>query len=641
MKLRAKITLIIAGVVAGYALLDHALQRWILQPRFDELERRTAQTDAQRVRRALTAELAALEARCSEWAAWNETCAFVAGSRDTSDPERARHVADFRDRNLGLEAFRQSRIDLLYLVDSDGSVRFGRVRDLESGAELKLAELNFERLNPGHPFLLQPGRGGAEESRQVAGLVLTELGPMFVASRPLDCGEGGSVILGRILSPAVLAQLADRTEVRFDVLRLDRELPARDAAVLDEATASVEPVVEPRDEHALDAWVALDDLRGRPALLVRASLPRSISAGGADALRYALISTIAAGLLLLFILLAVLRRAVIDPIARLTAHAVEIGRTDDYGRKVALARDDELGVLSREFESMMGKLETSRAQLVDTARAAGMSEIATGILHNVGNVLNSVNVSSGQIAHRLKGTRLPKLLKLAELVRDKGENFGSFVATDPKGKHVAPFLLDVTEALRQEHEELGDEARALQEGVEHIAKLVQSQQELAGHNELLEPVEIAPQVELAWSLVSRGLGAGIAPVLERSIPELGRVLVDRHRLVQVLVNLLKNACESVAEAGRKPGRIEVRVERSGERLTLAVSDDGHGFDETTGSQLFRHGFTTKPTGHGFGLHSCANAATEMGGSLTARSDGPGRGATFVLDIAAPAQRAAA
>ncbi len=147
MKLRAKITLIIAGVVAGYALLDHALQRWILQPRFDELERRTAQTDAQRVRRALTAELAALEARCSEWAAWNETCAFVAGSRDTSDTERARHVADFRDRNLGLEAFRQSRIDLLYLVDSDGSVRFGRVRDLESGAELKLAELNFERLN--------------------------------------------------------------------------------------------------------------------------------------------------------------------------------------------------------------------------------------------------------------------------------------------------------------------------------------------------------------------------------------------------------------------------------------------------------------------------------------------------------------
>ncbi|NUP97403.1 MAG: HAMP domain-containing protein [Planctomycetaceae bacterium] len=641
MKLRAKITLIVAGVVASYALLDHALQRWIVQPRFDELERRTAQTDASRVRRALTAELSALEARCSEWAAWNETCAFVAGARDDSDPERTRRVAEFRERNLGLEAFRQSRIDLLYLVDADGSVRFGRVRDLESGAELRLAELDFDRLTPGHPFLLQPGRAGAAESRQVGGLVLTGLGPMFVASRPLACGEGGSVILGRILSPSVLETLAARTEVPFEVLRLDGELPARDADVLDEATASVEPVVATRDEHALDAWVALDDLRGRPALLVRATLPRSISASGSDALRFALVSTIAAGMLLLFVLLAVLRRAVIDPIARLTDHALEIGRTDDYGRKVALERDDELGVLSRELESMMGKLETSRAQLVDTARAAGMSEIATGILHNVGNVLNSVSVSSGQIAHRLKESRLPKLLKLAELVRDKGENLGAFIANDPKGKHVAPFLLDVSEALRQEREELEEESRALQEGVEHIAKLVQSQQELAGHKELLEPVELGPQVALAWSLVSRGLGPGLAPQFEDSIPDLGRVLVDRHRLVQVLVNLLKNACESVRDAGRRPGRITVGVERSGERLSITVSDDGLGFDEATGAQLFRHGFTTKPGGHGFGLHSCANAATEMGGSLSARSDGPGRGATFVLEIHAPARRAAA
>ena len=641
MNLRAKITLIVAGVVTGYALLDHALQRSIVQPRFDELERRSAQTDAQRVRRALTAELTALEARCSEWAAWNETCAFVAGSRDDSDPERERRVADFRERNLGLAAFRQSRIDLLYLVDADGTVRFGRVRDLESGAELRLAELDFERLTPGHPFLLQPGRAGAAESRQVGGLALTELGPMFVASRPLECGEGGSVILGRILSPAVLAQLSERTEVPFEVLRLDRELPPIDAAVLAETTASVEPVVATRSEAALDAWVALDDLRGRPALLVRASLPRSISASGADALRFALISTIAAGMLLLLVLLTVLRRAVVDPIARLTAHAVEIGRSDDYGRKVALARDDELGVLSREFESMMGKLETSRAQLVDTARAAGMSEIATGILHNVGNVLNSVSVSSGQIAHRLGETRLPKLLKLAELVRDKGENLGPFIANDPKGKHVAPFLLDVTEALRQEHEQLADESRALQEGVEHIARLVQSQQEVAGHKELLEAVELGPQVALAWSLVSRGLTTGPAPLFEESIPELGRVLVDRHRLVQVLVNLLKNACESVRDAGRAPGRVSVRVERNGERLTFTVSDDGLGFDAATGAQLFRHGFTTKTGGHGFGLHSCANAATEMSGTLSANSDGPGRGANFVLEIAAPARRAAA
>jgi signal transduction histidine kinase len=408
---------------------------------------------------------------------------------------------------------------------------------------------------------------------------------------------------------------------------------------LAEVTASVEPVLRARDEATIDGYASLDDLRGRPALLVHATLPREISTGGREALRYALVSTVAAGLLLLAVLLTLLRKTVVAPLGVLTRHAVEIGKSDDYGRAIALDRGDEIGVLSREFERMMRKLERSRAELVDTARAAGMSEIATGILHNVGNALNSVGVSTELIEAKLRSSRQQKLDKLAELVRSQGDKFGEFVAHDPRGRHVAPFLLEVANGLREEHAQLADEVRTLASGVEHIRALVAAQQDFARASELRESVELDALVDMAWGIVERAT-SGKLPELVRELEPLGRVPVQRHKLVQVLVNLLKNACESIAAAGRQPGRVTVVLRARSGQIELEVRDDGLGISAEHLPQLFRHGFTTKSDGHGFGLHSCANAATEMGGAIRVHSDGPGRGASFVLALPL-AQREAA
>jgi signal transduction histidine kinase len=121
------------------------------------------------------------------------------------------------------------------------------------------------------------------------------------------------------------------------------------------------------------------------------------------------------------------------------------------------------------------------------------------------------------------------------------------------------------------------------------------------------------------------------------IEDLGRVRLDRHKLVQVLVNVIKNARESVDASGGA-GRVTVRALRDGERLRIDVVDDGAGIAAENLARVFNHGFTTKSGGHGFGLHSSANAATEMGGRLGAASAGLGRGATFTLDL--PLERAA-
>jgi signal transduction histidine kinase len=637
MSLRSKIALVVALVVLGYALGDHLIQRAIVLPRFEALERDEARKEATRVERALLAEVDALDARCSEWATWTETCAFLAGCRDRAETGSRERIQRFEAANLGLESFQRSRIDLLYVVDRDGTVHWGKVRDLDGGGELQLKELAFSKLSINHPYLREPDQAPDELPRPIRGLTLTDLGPMFLASRPITCtNEGdwsGTLILGRLLSEPVLAALSARTESRFSVLRLDQALPPAEAALFDQVTSSAVPIVEERDDDRLEAYVTIDDLRMRPALLVRTEIERSISRSGADAARYALVSTVAAGFLLLGVLLAFLRRTVVDPLSALTRQAVEIGRTDDTSRRLALTRPDEIGVLSREFDRMLGELETSRAQLVDSARTAGMSEIATGILHNVGNVLNSVNVSAGMVAQRVQGSKLPKLERLLEMVEAQGEDLARFLETHPKGKHVVPFLGEVTRTLRGDHDEIEREVRSLGTGIEHIRRLVEAQQELAGKSELRELVDVAAQVELAWGIVGRSSGGRAGPELVREIEDLGRVRLDRHKLVQVLVNLFKNACEAIEESGRDRGRVWVRVRRDGDqRLSIEVADDGVGIAPANLTRVFRHGFTTKPNGHGFGLHSCANAATEMGGDIRAASPGPGRGASFVLRL---------
>ncbi len=623
MQLRTRITLVVALVVLAYALGDLALQRFIVYPRFVELEARDAQTDVLRVERALDAEVATLDSRCAEWASWDEANAFVAQTKTGSS---------FAEHSLSAGSLRASRIDLLYLVDREGRVRFGEIRNPTSGERVRLPELDLEQLSPGHPYLPIDRASGTR------GIAQTTLGPLFLASRELEGPQGGAVILGRLLSNELVKELRERTEVDFTWS--DLSAPSElEPTLLAEVTASAEPVLRVRDESTLEGYASVDDLRGRPTLLVRATLPRAISAGGREALRYALISTIAAGLLLLFVLLALLRKTVVAPLGVLTRHAVEIGKSDDYGRAIALERGDEIGVLSREFESMMRKLERSRAELVDTARAAGMSEIATGILHNVGNALNSVGVSTEVIDAKLRSSRQQKLDKLAELVRAQGERFGEFVAHDPRGRHVAPFLLEVADGLRDEHAQLAEEVRTLASGVEHIRALVAAQQDFARKSELRESVELESLVDMAWGIVGRATSATL-PELVREIEPLGRVPVQRHKLVQVLVNLLKNACESVAAAGRAPGRVTVVLRSHSGRLELEVRDDGLGISREHLPQLFRHGFTTKSDGHGFGLHSCANAATEMGGSIRVHSDGPGRGASFTLELPFAAREAA-
>jgi signal transduction histidine kinase len=104
-------------------------------------------------------------------------------------------------------------------------------------------------------------------------------------------------------------------------------------------------------------------------------------------------------------------------------------------------------------------------------------------------------------------------------------------------------------------------------------------------------------------------------------------------VLQILLNLTANAKHACVDAGREDGRVKVRVTNGDDRVRIAVCDNGVGISPENLKKVFKHGFTTrKKTGHGFGLHSGALIARELGGTLSAQSDGPGQGAVFTLEL---------
>jgi PAS domain S-box-containing protein len=288
-------------------------------------------------------------------------------------------------------------------------------------------------------------------------------------------------------------------------------------------------------------------------------------------------------------------------------------------------------------------LEKTRQSLADASRLAGRAEVATGVLHNVGNVLNSLNVSASMIGAALRQSKSASLLRVAELVRQQPAPLADFLRRDPKGRLVPNFLVSLGRQLAEERMLLFSELRSLRSNLGHIQELVLSQRP-ATTGEASEPFAVKTLLEDALHMSAASLTRDGVVVVRRYEPA-PMVLTQRGQVLQILLNLIRNAHEAVNETrggGRSPNalsyqpkQITLAIEASEpHRVRLTVTDNGVGIPAENLARLFSHGFTTRTSGHGFGLHTSAQAARDLGGSLTAASAGPGQGASFTLTLPA-------
>lgn len=278
------------------------------------------------------------------------------------------------------------------------------------------------------------------------------------------------------------------------------------------------------------------------------------------------------------------------------------------------------------------KMEVLHRQLIQASRTAGMAEVATGVLHNVGNVLNSVNVAAGIVADRLRTSKSDGVIKLARLLKEHGDNLVDFLTADDRGRKVPAYVEQLAFHLAEERAELDKELKELMLNVDHIKEIVAMQQNYAQAFGVVEMGNLSEMVEDAFK-IHGGAYARHGIAVEREYDSLPSITIDKHALLQIVVNLLHNAKYACEAANRPDKRVTVGIKAAGaNRVRIEVTDNGVGIAPENLTKIFSQGFTTRKGGHGFGLHSGALAAKQLGGVLSVRSDGIGCGATFILEL---------
>ena len=279
--------------------------------------------------------------------------------------------------------------------------------------------------------------------------------------------------------------------------------------------------------------------------------------------------------------------------------------------------------------------EQLQQRLIAASREAGRAEVATGILHNVGNVLNSMNVSAAVVIKTLEESRVDNLCKGLAIIEEHAHDLASFISSDERGQRLPGYLAKLAPVLTEEHSRITDAMSSLNRNIEHIAQIVRMQQTHVRDVAVQQPVNAAGLMEDAVRINQTAIEKYSVEIV-REFASLAAVMLDQHRVLQILINLVGNAVRATNEGSNPSKRLVLTIKEetvaSCPQIVFQVKDNGVGIAPENMTRIFTYGFTTRSDGHGFGLHSAANAAKEMGGELTAASDGTGTGATFTLRL---------
>ncbi|MBN2562451.1 MAG: PAS domain S-box protein [Phycisphaerae bacterium] len=320
-----------------------------------------------------------------------------------------------------------------------------------------------------------------------------------------------------------------------------------------------------------------------------------------------------------------------------TRHTGKNGGTVDVEVSVNYRqeRGGQLFVFVRDItERKRAEAERERLhrELLDVSRNAGMVEVATNVLHNVGNVLNSVNVSATLTAERIRDSRASSLARVVALLKEHEGDLASFLTNDPKGRQLPAYLATLAEHMATEQADLLQEMESLTRNIEHIKEIVAVQQSYAKVSGIVETVAARDLVEDALRMNTAALERHEVRIV-RQYADVPMLEIEKHKVLQILVNLIRNAKYALDGSPNGDKVLTLSIGRNGNgKVRITVSDNGVGIPPENLTRIFAHGFTTRKDGHGFGLHGGALTAKEIGGALTAQSEGPARGATFMLEL---------
>ena len=608
MNIRTKVISLVAMLFVILIAIEIVVQRGILMPSFAELERDDAKVSMRRIDYALDVSLDALEVTAADWGNWDDVYRYVQGPNE-----------DFVRINVTSVALKQLQVSTLMIVDLEGNVVLssGVALGGRSGAAIDFA--NIKRLPADFPW-----RQNLAAGRSAKGLIRTNQGLMMIAAAPVLDGSGGGahlgmVIMGQLMTPENVRSLGSRAQADLTLDPAARPIAGDEVSETDSTT---------RIERQLS------DIYGRPLAVVAVDVPRRITARGHTAVTYASAYLIGAAVIVLILLVTILNRVVLEPLARVTRHAVSISEGNDLTARLDLDSRDEIGLLAREFDSMVERVEQTRNELVDKSFQAGFAELAKGVLHNLGNAMTPLSVRLAKLENRLRDMPAEDLEKACGELACGGLNG----AAPGSPRHA-----DLIEFLRLGCREISSGIGVSKADIEIIqrqAQIVQtalSELMRSTRNEaVIESVRLPDLVSQTLEIVPDACRQRLVVDPDESLGKVGAVRVARTVLRLVLQNLIINAADAVRDAGRDKGVLKVGAEivreHDRDQLHLHCKDNGVGISEADLERVFDKGFSTKSrdTNYGIGLHWCANAIAALGGRIWAASEGPGLGASMHL-----------
>lgn len=625
MSIRYQMTLMLVALSTFFVGTTWAMQHYVMLPAFASIERESAVHSLGRCIEAIEAETRTISMLAGDYAAWDDTCVFV------SDQNEA-----YRKSNLTQSFHQTTGNDFLAIVNDQSEVLATSCVAPETGNVRAIPEVLSVIQTPGSPFT-----AFADKFKPLEGLVNTSYGPLLIAAHPILTSkrEGpvrGAVIMGRFLNAKVTAELSERIHAtsnlaifEFDSRDISDEIRASLPAV---SASGIATKILEIDTTTLRASTVLQDVFKKPLIIVTLLIPRTISLQGRATANVATTCGLIGVVSMLFGTGLALRHRVVSPLQTMAAHVANVGETDNLDARLQSTRGDEIGILARSFDCMVEKLAESREKIQEAAHRAGMAEIASEVLHNVGNAVNSANCCVELVEDRLTASRLSGLEMATLLLAEQAPNAAHFFSQDPRGPKLVHYLVSLNNTLQRERCENLEEIRRLHDTIRHIRDAIASQQGHARRSDFRQRVDLISLIEeslLLNAAVQQQTGAQVK-IIAGDLPEFH---LNRSRLAQVLVNLEKNAMLSMQSVPGREHVLEIAVDVfADDSLQISFRDTGVGFTSEVQNRLFAQGFTTRAEGSGQGLHYCSNVVREMGGEISAESDGPGLGAVFVITI---------
>lgn len=585
-----KLLAILAGVGVIGSLAIAALLAAVIVPSFDELEHQAMDAHVERTQAVLTDYAAKVEGAVRDYGDWNSSYDYMAA------PTRA-----FEAESFSILAMQNLAVDGMAYVRPDHSIVIARwiagnrdVPALRAQLVRTIATVDFDRL-------LGPRSSGKFYTR--LGDQLVAVG--FARVRRSD-GSGtprGFVLMARTVTSQQLSQLL--------------QVHARIAL-----TNTPAAVVTAAHRDTMDITVPVIGPNGQPVASTRYAVPRDVSLLGRRMLLFAVAGAVALLILVLIVLSRMIARLVLKPLARVEQHMQTVRASGSLGLLTEEHRSDEIGSLGKSFNAMLGQLKDLREQLEVQSFALGRNESAVAVMHNVRNALNPISAIISQ------GIALAPPVDRALVERAVGELARNDI--DPvRRQKLAAFVAGAVEATEHDRTERNRQLQTGREAMGHVLEIIGSQQAASHERPALEVCDVT-EIVARNATIARYSGERSAAFSFPAKPHLA--LANRLILSQVIGNLFANATEAIAGAPGG-GTITVSIDEADGQVTIAIRDDGEGFDPEGAAQLFQRGFSTREhKSGGLGLHWCANSMVAMNGALKLESEGRGRGATAILTL---------